>query len=50
VAALRAAGLSDVEVLDAAQITGSFNFVNRLVLGLGVAVEAEAERQGYKYD
>lgn len=50
VAALRAAGLSDAEVLDAAQITGYFNFVNRLVLGLGVAVESEAEREGYKYD
>lgn len=50
VGVLRAAGLSDAEVLDAAQITGYFNFVNRLVLGLGVAVEAEAERRGYKYD
>ncbi|MBI2362916.1 MAG: peroxidase-related enzyme [Elusimicrobia bacterium] len=48
VSALRAAGLTDAEVLDAAQITGYFNFVNRLVLGLGVAVEAD--RQGFKYD
>lgn len=50
VAVLRAAGLSDAEILDAAQITGYFNFVNRLVLGLGVAVETETERRGYKYD
>lgn len=50
VAALRAAGFTDSEVLDAAQIVGYFNFVNRLVLGLGVAVESETERQGYKYD
>jgi len=50
VAALRASGLTDAEILDAAQITGYFNFVNRLVLGLGVAVEAEADREGYKYE
>jgi len=48
--ALRAAGLSDAEALDAAQITGYFNFVNRLVLGLGVADEGEAGRQGFKYE
>lgn len=50
VAALRAAGLSDAEVLDAAQVTAYFNFVNRLVLGLGVHLEGGTEREGFKYD
>ncbi|MBI5594669.1 MAG: peroxidase-related enzyme [Elusimicrobia bacterium] len=50
VKALHEAGFGDAEVLDAAQITGYFNFVNRLVLGLGVALEDAAGRQGYKYD
>lgn len=46
---LRAAGLTDQEILDAAQIAAYFNFVNRLVLGLGVAVEDAAQREGYRY-
>jgi uncharacterized peroxidase-related enzyme len=33
---LRAVGLSDRDILDLTLITGYFNFVNRLVLGLGV--------------
>ncbi|KAF0124824.1 MAG: peroxidase [Elusimicrobia bacterium] len=49
VAALRAAGYGDQAVLDAAQIAAYFNFVNRLVLCLGVHLEGEAERQGFKY-
>ncbi|MBM4107497.1 MAG: peroxidase-related enzyme [Phycisphaerae bacterium] len=40
IAALHAAGLSDREVLDAAQVIGYFNYVNRIVLGLGVTLEA----------
>jgi len=39
-APLRAAGLSDGEIHDAAAIAGYFNFVNRLAEGLGVALEA----------
>lgn len=38
-APLRAAGLSDRGIHDAAAIVGYFNFVNRLVEGLGVALE-----------
>lgn len=49
VAALRAVGLSDAEILDTAQIAAYFNFVNRLVLGLGVALEGDGERTGFKY-
>lgn len=37
--ALRAAGLADAEILDACQITGYYNFVNRLAHGLGVELE-----------
>ncbi len=44
--ALRAAGLSDSEILDATLVTAYFNFVNRIALGLGVAFDAE-ELAGY---
>ncbi len=40
VRALRAAGLSDAAVHDAATITAYFNFVNRTASGLGVKLEA----------
>jgi len=40
VVALRAAGFSDREILDIAQITAYFAFVNRIAEGLGVTVEA----------
>lgn len=36
---LRAAGLSDAEILDACQITAYYNYVNRLADGLGVELE-----------
>ena len=39
VAALRRAGLSDAEILDVAQVTGYYAFVNRLADGLGVELE-----------
>ncbi len=42
VAALRDAGLSDRTIHDAASVVAYFNFVNRLALGLGVELEAEA--------
>lgn len=39
VEAVRRAGHGDAAIHDAAAITGHFNFVNRLVLGLGVELE-----------
>ena len=36
---LRLNGFSDVAILDVNQITGYFNFVNRLAEGLGVELE-----------
>jgi len=39
VEALRSAGLTDREVLDTAQAIGYFAYVNRIVLGLGAALE-----------
>ena len=41
-------GLSDRAVLDAVQVISYFNFVNRMVLGLGVSF-SEEEIKGYKY-
>lgn len=41
-------GLSDRAVLDAVQVIAYFNFVNRMVLGLGVTF-SEEEIKGYKY-
>lgn len=41
-------GLSDRAVLDAVQVIAYFNFVNRMVLGLGVTF-SEEEMKGYKY-
>jgi uncharacterized peroxidase-related enzyme len=45
---LRKAGLSDPAILDAALVISYFNFVNRIVLALGVEVSPE-EVGGYKY-
>jgi uncharacterized peroxidase-related enzyme len=47
VAALRAAGLSDRDVLDVNTIAAYFNFANRVVAGLGVEFSA-GEVEGYK--
>lgn len=44
---LRDSGLDDRSILDAAQIAAYFNFVNRLVLGLGVGLESDGGE--YKY-
>jgi uncharacterized peroxidase-related enzyme len=46
---LRDIGLSDHAILDIVQIVSYFNFVNRIVLGLGVPIERPDEREGYKY-
>ena len=41
VAALQAAGLDDGEILEANQIIGYFNYVNRCLNGLGVTTEGD---------
>ncbi len=46
---LRAQNFSDRAILDASMVISYFNFVNRLVLGLGVEVE-EDKGEGYKYE
>lgn len=46
---LRLLGLEDRDILDATLIISYFNFVNRMVLGLGVQLEAD-QTSGYKYD
>lgn len=48
VQALREVGFDDRAILEANQIVAYFNFVNRLVLGLGVRDDAE-EAAGYHY-
>ncbi len=48
VSILQKAGLEDRVILDAVQVIAYFNFVNRLVLGLGVEFTDE-EMKGYKY-
>ena len=46
---LRASGLDDRAILDATLVVAYFNFVNRLVMGLGVDLEEDGPG-GYKYD
>ena len=46
---LKKTGLDDRAVLDAALVVAYFNFVNRMVLGLGLAINEE-EIKGYKYE
>ncbi|MBU0595443.1 peroxidase-related enzyme [Candidatus Bipolaricaulota bacterium] len=48
VESLRKAGLSDVDILDVAQVVAYFNFVNRMAVGLGVEF-SEEETKGYEY-
>jgi uncharacterized peroxidase-related enzyme len=45
---LRQAGLDDRAILDATLVVSYFNFVNRMVLALGVELE-EMAGEGYKY-
>ncbi|WP_425393045.1 peroxidase-related enzyme [Ekhidna sp.] len=45
---LKNVGLNDREILDATLVISYFNFVNRIVLGLGVNLEENPG--GYKYD
>ncbi|NNE28123.1 MAG: peroxidase-related enzyme [Saprospiraceae bacterium] len=46
---LREEGLSDRAILDATLVIAYFNFVNRIVLNLGVEFDVD-EMKGYKYD
>ena len=46
---LRSLGITDRMILDASLVIAYFNFVNRLVLGLGVHLEHD-QGAGYKYD
>lgn len=46
---LREVGYGDDAVLDIVQVAAYFNFVNRMVLGLGVPLESVKKREGYKY-
>jgi uncharacterized peroxidase-related enzyme len=46
---MKEAGWEDRAILDVAMIISYFNFVNRLVLGLGVPLE-EDQGEGYNYD
>ena len=46
---LRSVGIDGRSLLDAALVIGYFNFVNRIVTGLGVELEAEGGA-GYDYD
>lgn len=45
---LRNKGLNDLAILDVVLVTSYFNFVNRLVLALGVQLE-EHKGEGFKY-
>lgn len=47
-AQLKGMGWSDREILDATLVVAYFNFVNRMVLGLGVKLEKD-NGNGYKY-
>ena len=46
---LKEKGFSDRAILDATLIISYFNFVNRVVMGLGVEADSE-EIEGYKYE
>lgn len=46
---LKSVGLDDLGILDATMIISYFNFVNRMVLGLGVNLEIDSGK-GYRYD
>lgn len=47
---LKALGIEDRAILDATLVIAYFNFVNRIVLGLGVHLEAEDGATGYHYE
>jgi len=41
---LRAAGLTDADILDAVQVIAFFNYINRVADALGVDLEADMRR------
>ncbi|MBK8097000.1 MAG: peroxidase [Planctomycetes bacterium] len=41
VATLRTAGLTDEQIVDAVQVVGFFNWINRIAEGLGVDLEPD---------
>jgi len=43
-APLREAGLTDTDILDAVQVIGYFNYINRVADALGVDLEPEMRR------
>jgi alkylhydroperoxidase family enzyme len=45
---LKTSGADDRSILDATLVIGYFNFVNRIILGLGVYLEDDGGK-GYKY-
>ncbi|BDS15285.1 peroxidase-related enzyme [Aureispira anguillae] len=47
---LKDLGVDDRAILDATLVIAYFNFVNRIVLGLGVHLESKTETTGYHYD
>ena len=47
---LKDLGVKDQALLDATLVIAYFNFVNRIVLGLGVNLEQKEGAGGYKYD
>ncbi len=49
IASMKDTGIDDRMILDCALITAYFNFVNRLVLGLGVDLERDGGK-GYRYE
>ena len=49
IAKLKALGLTDRAILDGTMVVAYFNFVNRIVLGLGLDVNEE-EIAGYEYE
>ena len=46
---LKKMGFTDRAILDATLVVAYFNFVNRIVLGLGVELEKDGA-EGYKFD
>lgn len=46
--ALRESGLNDEQILEAAEITGFFNYINRVIDALGVQSDLEERRAALK--
>ncbi len=46
---MREAGLSDRAILDTCQVTSYFNFINRMVDGLGAELEPELAEEAKRF-